>query len=148
VKQQGLELGFDSAFGPSMTYYLNYSYMAQPEPTFPGLTATQALAEINLPAKHRFNYGVSTSIWKIFYTVDASFIGETFWQDVLDSRYSGKIPKQVVSNLIIGTKFNHDRATLQARVNNMGGAPVQQHIFGDVMKRSFMIELKINAPKK
>lgn len=148
VKQKGLELGFDSAFGPSMTYYVNYSYQNEPVPSFPGFTAAAALAEINIPAKHRFNYGVTTSIWKIFYTVDASFVGEAYWQDVLDSRYSGRTSKYTVSNLVIGTKFAHNKATLQARVNNMGGVPVQQHIFGDVMKRSFMIELKINAPKR
>ncbi len=148
VKQKGLELGFDSAFGPSMTYYLNYSFQSDPIPSFPGFTAAAALQEINIPAKHRFNYGVTTSIWKIFYTVDASFVGQAFWQDVLDSRYAGKTSKYTVSNLVIGTKFNHDKAALQLRVNNMGGVPVQQHIFGDVMKRSFMVELKINAPKK
>lgn len=147
VKNKGLELGFDSEFGP-MSYYLNYSYASQPVPTFPGLDATAALAEINIPAKHRFNYGVSTSIWKIFYTVSTSMVGKAYWQDVLDSRYAGYTPKFIASDFMIGTKFNHDKAILQLRINNMANAAIQQHIFGDVMKRSMVLELKINAPKK
>jgi outer membrane receptor protein involved in Fe transport len=148
VTQKGLELGWDSAFGPTMTYYINYSYMNEPEPNFPGFTTAQALTEVNIPAKHRFNYGVTASLWKIFYTMDASFVGQSYWQDVLDSRYSGKTDKYVMSNLLIGTKFSNDRAILQMRVNNLSNVAVQQHIFGDVMKRSIMLELKINAPKR
>jgi hypothetical protein len=34
------------------------------------------------------------------------------------------------------------------RVNNLTNEEVRQHIFGDVMKRSIMFELKINAPKR
>jgi hypothetical protein len=90
---------------------------------------------------------VSTSIWKIFYTVTASFAGKAYWQDVLDSRYSGTTPKYTISNMVIGTKFNHDKAVLQLKINNLGNVAVQQHIFGDVIKRQIVAELKINMPK-
>jgi outer membrane receptor protein involved in Fe transport len=148
VKQKGLELGFDSAFGSKLTYYVNYSYQNQPVPDFPGFTPAAALAEINLPAKHRFNGGVTAAISKAFFTVDTSYVGEAFWQDVLDSRYAGTTAKYTVWNLLIGTKLSHDKAVLQLRVNDLAGVPIQQHIFGDVQKRSIMAELKINVPKK
>ena len=67
---------------------------------------------------------------------------------MLDSRYAGKTSKYTVANLVIGARLNHEKAVLQLRVNNLGGAAIQQHIFGDVMKRSFVAELKINVPKK
>lgn len=147
VKQQGLELGLDSSVGDRTTFYVNYSYQNEPVPTFPGLTAAQALAEINIPAEHRVNAGLTVSGWKMFSTIDASYVGEAYWQDVLDSRYSGKTSDYTVANLVVGANLN-SRAVLQARVNNLGGKAIQQHIFGDVQKRSFMIELKINVPKK
>ena len=143
---KGLELGLDSALGDDMTWYINYSYQAQPKPEFPGLTDAQALAEVNLPAKHRFNYGITSSIGRIFYTMNASFVGKAFWQDVLDARYSGTTPRYAVTNLVIGSVFN--KTTIQVRVNNLSNAKVQQHIFGDIMKRSIVAELKINMPKK
>ena len=146
-KNKGLELSINSAFGDDMTYYINYSYQAQPVPEFPGLTADQALAEVNLPAKHRFNYGITSSIGRIFYSMSASFVGKAFWQDVLDSRYSGSTPKYAITNLAIGTTIG-GKSTLQLKVNNIGNTAVQQHIFGDIMKRSIMVELKVNAPKK
>jgi hypothetical protein len=144
---QGLEIGLDSAVGDAMTWYANYSYQAQPVPEFPGLTATQALAEVNLPAKHRFNYGVSSSIGRVFYSMNASFVGKAFWQDVLDSRYSGETPKYAVTNIVIGTTIGATK-TLQLRVNNLSNARVQQHVFGDLIKRQIALELKINLKKQ
>ncbi len=148
VKQQGLELGWDSAFGTSTTYYLNYSFQSEPVPSFPGFTTAQALTETNIPAKHRVNAGVTTSFKNIFGTIDGSFVDKSYWQDVLDSRYSGKTSDYTVLNLVLGARFNNDKATIQARVNNLANEAIQQHIFGDVMKRSIMLELKINAPKR
>ncbi len=78
--------------------------------------------------------------------MNASFVGKAFWQDVLDARYSGSTPRYAVTNLVIGSVFN--KTTIQVRVNNLSNAKVQQHIFGDIMKRSIMAELKINMPKK
>ncbi len=43
----------------SVTAFVNYSYQADPIPTFPGLTEEQALQEINLPSNHLFNIGVT-----------------------------------------------------------------------------------------
>lgn len=146
-KNKGLELSLESAMGDDMTYYINYSYQAQPVPEFPGLTATQALAEVNLPAKHRFNYGINSSIGRLFYSMSASFVGKAFWQDVLDSRFSGETPRYAITNLLIGTTIG-GKSQIQLRVNNIGNTAVQQHIFGDVMKRSIVLELKVNAPKK
>jgi outer membrane receptor protein involved in Fe transport len=148
VVQKGLELGFDSEVAPHLTYFLNYSYQNEPVPSFPGFTAEAALAEVNLPAKHRFNGGFTATVGKVFGSFDASYVGESFWQDVLDSRYSGTTPDYTLTNAVLGLRVNHDKATLQIRVNNIGGVAVQQHIFGDVQKRSFMAELKINVPKK
>jgi outer membrane receptor protein involved in Fe transport len=147
VKQQGIELGLDSTVGSNTSYYVNYSYQNKPVPSFPGLTAEQALAEINLPAKHRVNGGLTVTWSKMFASFNASYVGEAFWQDVLDSRYSGFTKEYTLTGLVLGAKIN-DKVTLQGRVNNIGNVAIQQHIFGDVIKRSFMVELKVNVPKK
>ena len=144
---KGLELGLDSAVGEDVTYYINYSYQSQPVPAFPGMTAAQALAEVNLPAKHRFNFGITSSIGRLFYSMNASFVGKAYWQDVLDARYSGETPRFATTNLVIGTVVG-GKTTFQVRVNNLSNARVQQHIFGDIMKRQIVAELKVNMPKK
>jgi len=148
VNQQGIELGWDTEVNAHASFYANYSYQKQPEPSFPGLTAEQALAEINIPAKNRFNAGVTASQKNVFGTIDMSYVDKAFWQDVLDSRYSGYTADYTVFNAVAGVRLNHDKATVQFRVNNLANKAIQQHIFGDVQKRSFMVELKINVPKK
>ena len=54
----------------------------------------------------------------------------------------------IMTNMLVAKKFNNDKVTFQIRINNLANASVQQHIFGDVLKRAVMFELKINAPKK
>lgn len=147
-KNQGLELGWDSELNDHLTYNLNYAYTAEPKPEFPGFTATEALAEVNIPAKNKFNGSVTGTAGMAFGTASVSYVDKTFWQDVLDSRYSGYAPSYTVVNLMAGVRFNHGNSIVQARVNNVGNKAVQQHIFGDVIKRSFLLELKLNMPKK
>jgi iron complex outermembrane receptor protein len=147
VKNKGLELGWDSGIG-DVTYYANYSYTPNPVPSFPGLTDAQALAEINLPAKHRFNYGITATIGKLFVAHELNYVDDTYWQDILDARYAGPIESQTIANVTVGAKLNRGKAIVQMRVNNLTNEEVRQHIFGDVMKRSIMFELKINAPKR
>lgn len=147
VDNQGIELGLITEVGKT-NYSINYSYQSEPKPDFPGFTAQAALSEINLPSKHRFNVSQSAKIFGLFYSLDVSVASQAFWQDVLDSRFNGTTPTYTLANMLIGKKFNQDKVTFQVRVNNLANRAIQQHIFGDVLKRSVMFELKINAPKK
>jgi len=147
VTQKGLELGYEQGVGTA-NFYANYSFQPEPLPEFPGFTPAQALTEVNIPAKHRFNYGLSAGAPRLFYSLSSSFVGEAYWQDVLDSRYAARTPRYGTVDVIVGTKFNHENSLLQLRVNNLTNEAIQQHVFGDVIRRSFMVELKINVPKK
>ena len=147
VENQGIELGLNVDAG-NTTNAINYSYQSQPKPDFPGFTAADALKEINLPSKHRFNVSHAGSVVGLFYSTDVSYASKAYWQDVLDSRFSGETPDYTMWNMLVGKRFNHDKVTFQIRANNLTNKPIQQHIFGDVLKRSVMFELKINAPKK
>lgn len=147
-KNQGLELGWDSAIGNDVTYYLNYAYTADPKPVFPGYTDAQAMAEINIPSKTKINGGVTANAGMLFGTVSASYSDKAFWQDVLDSRYNGYTSSYTIVNVMAGLRFNHGNSIIQARVNNIANKAVQQHVFGDVIKRSIVLELKLNMPKK
>ena len=148
-KDKGLELGLDSTLNDNASIYLNYSYQAQPIPEFPGLTATQALGEVNLPSKHRVNAGLSLSANRVFGNVNVSYADKAFWQDVLDARYSGTTKAYTAVNAVLGTRLGPDnRYSLQVKVNNIGNVAIQQHIFGDIIKRQVVAELRVNLPKK
>ena len=91
VKSKGLELGLDGRdperSGPA---FVNYSFQADPIPTFPGLTAAAGARGDQhpgeAPVQHRRDlHGaeLASARWR------SATPTEAFWQDVLDSRYHG-----------------------------------------------------------
>lgn len=149
TKDKGLELGLDSTINDNVGVYVNYSYQAQPIPKFPGLTSAQALSEVNLPSKNRFNAGLNLNGSRVFANVTLSYADSAFWQDVLDARYNGTTKAYTTVNAVLGTRLGPGgRYTIQVKANNIGNVAVQQHIFGDVIKRQIVGELRVNMPKK
>jgi outer membrane receptor protein involved in Fe transport len=147
VKQQGLELGVEGSITDSWGAYVNYAFQAEPEPVFPGMTEEQALAEINRPARNLFNAGVSYLSNRAFGTFTVSYSDSAFWQDVLDSRYHGTTEAYTIVSLTAGLKFSGGRYAASIKVTNLLNDEVQQHIFGDILKRQVVGEFKINFPR-
>ncbi|HYN09309.1 MAG TPA: TonB-dependent receptor [Vicinamibacterales bacterium] len=147
VRSKGLELGIDGTLTDSVSAFVNYSFQADPHPNFPGLTEAEALREINIPAKHLFNAGVSCITPRTFATVSVSHSSEAFWQDVLDSRFHGPTKPYTMVNLTAGVKFSGGRYSAALKIVNLGNEEVQQHVFGDVLKRQIMVEVKMGLKK-
>ena len=135
--QKGLEVGIDSAMNEYVSLYANYSYQAEPEPE--GFD----LSELNLPAENRFNVGLGLNYNRFFGNVAVSYSDSAFWQDVLDARYAGTTEAYTLINGGVGYKWN-DRFTTALRFINLGNDDVQQHAFGDILKRQVMAELRVN----
>ncbi len=134
--QKGLELGVDT----SMKYanlFANYSYQATPEPD--GF----AISELNLPAKNRFNIGTGLNHQRFLANVSISYSGSAFWQDVLDDRYHGTTDAYTLVNAGFGVKWGrNDLLTTTIKATNLANQDVQQHVFGDVIKRQVVGELR------
>ena len=64
-------------------------------------------------------------------------------QDVLDERYSGTTPPYTSVNMTAGLKFQDGRYSLALKITNLGNQQIQQHIFGDILKRSVVGEFKV-----
>ena len=135
--QKGIELGIDSSVNDFVNVYANYSWQSEPEPEgFP-------LSEVNIPAENRFNAGVSFNYSKFLGNLSLSYSDAAFWQDVLDARYAGTTEAYTLLNGGIGWKWNRSLTT-SVKVVNMLNDDIQQHIFGDVMKRQIVAELRVN----
>ena len=143
VKNKGIELGLDGVLSSNMTAFVTYAYQAEPVPSFPGLNDTQALAEINLPSKHLFSIGMTGNYKRAYGTISVSHATEAFWQDVLDARYSGYTDPYTSVNFTIGTKWKDGRYGVALKGTNIGNQTIQQHIFGDVIKRTVVVEFKV-----
>jgi outer membrane receptor protein involved in Fe transport len=144
VKSKGIEFGLDGAVTNEISAFLNYSFQADPIPSFPGLTPAQALDEINIPAKHLFNAGVTYVGPRVFGTLSVSHSSKAFWQDVLDARYHGDTNPYTMVNMTIGSKFQGDKYEAALKITNLGNQQVMQHIFGDVIKRQIVGEFSVH----
>ena len=137
VKDKGIELGVDVAVNRYVNVFTNYSYQWQP--TAEGF----ALSEINLPPNNRFNAGFDFGYRRWLGNMNVSYTDDAFWQDVLDSRYSGTTQRFTTVNGTVGLKWFDNRVTTSLKVNNLGNRTVIQHIFGDVMKRQIVGEVRV-----
>ena len=139
--QKGIELGIDSAINPHLNVYANYSWQGEPDPE--GFD----LSEMNIPAENRFNTGVGFNYSRFLGNLSVSFSDDAFWQDVLDARYAGTTEAYTLVNAGFGVKWAGDKLTTSVKAVNLLNDEIQQHVFGDVMKRQFVFELKVNFPR-
>jgi outer membrane receptor protein involved in Fe transport len=135
--QKGLELGLDSSLNDVVNVFANYSFQARPEPE--GFD----ISELNLPAKNRFNIGAGFTYARLLGNLSISYSDKAFWQDVLDDRYHGTTDAYTLVNAGFGVRWAGDRITTSVKATNLGNQDIQQHVFGDVLKRQVTGELRV-----
>jgi iron complex outermembrane receptor protein len=136
VKNKGFELGVDGAVSQALNVFVNYSYQAEPEPDF-------ALSEINLPPTNRFNAGLNFSQGHYLGNLSVSFVDDAFFQDVLDARFAGPTEAYTQVNGAFGVKFMRDKLQTTIKVINLLDEDIQSHVFGDIMKRQIIGEVRV-----
>lgn len=137
VRDKGLELGVDAVASRAVTVFANYSYQWQPQVEgFP-------LSEANLPPKHRFNAGGSITHGRYLGNLAVNYTSEAFWQDVLDARFAGTTAAYTTVNGAVGATWAGGRVTTSLKVNNLANRPVMPHVFGDVVKRQVLGEVRV-----
>ena len=135
--QKGLELGVDTSMNQYVNLFANYSYQATPEPK--GFD----ISELNLPPKNRFNVGASFTYARVLGNFSVSYSDDAFWQDVLDDRFHGTTEAYTLVNAGFGVRWINDQLTTSVKATNLGNQDVQQHVFGDVIKRQIVGELRV-----
>ena len=137
VKNKGFELGVDGAVSQALNVFANYSYQADPEPDFPE-------SELNFPPNNRFNVGFNYSQGHYLGNFQVSYVDDAFWQDVLDARYAGPTEAYTQLNGAFGVRFARDRITTTLKVINLTNEDIQTHVFGDILKRQVIGEVRFN----
>jgi outer membrane receptor protein involved in Fe transport len=143
VINKGVELGIDTMFNDTWSGFANYAFQSDPVPSFPNMTETQALQEINHPSKHQFNAGINWVNSRLYGTLSVSYASDAYWQDVLDARYAGTTQPYTSVNATFGVRFQDGRYSASIKATNLGNQTIQQHIFGDLIKRQIVGEFKI-----
>jgi iron complex outermembrane receptor protein len=138
VKDKGFEVGVDGALNRYASAYVNYSYQANP--VIEGFDPN----EVNRPARNRFNAGVNASRGRYLGNLGVSYTDEAFWQDVLDARFAGATRAYTLVNGGVGVRWLGERVVTSLKITNIGNAEVQQHVFGDIIRRQMVGELRLN----
>ena len=73
-----------------------------------------------------------------------NYSGDAFWTDVLDARYWGPTEAYTLVNGAFGVRWLDSRLTTTVKVTNLLNDEIQQHIFGDILKRSVNFEVRFD----
>jgi iron complex outermembrane receptor protein len=140
VREKGIELSLDQRVNNELTAFANYSWQAKPtvidsDTPFPA-------AELALPPTNRFNVGFNMSTRRLLASGTVNYTDKAFWADVLSSPFHGFTDAYTLVNGSFGVKFPATKMTALVKVNNILNKDIQQHVFGDIVKRSVVGELR------
>lgn len=140
IKDKGLELGVDAVVNRFVNVVANYSFQAKP--VAEDLPRGTTIEDINWPAKNRVNAGFDFSYRRVLGNLMVSYTGDAYWQDVLDARFAGTTDDYTLLNAGFGIRWAGDRVVTSIKGTNLANQEVMQHIFGDVLKRQVVGEVR------
>ena len=144
IRNKGVELSVEHSFDRNWNAYANYSWQGEPEPQDPvGSPERYPTEEISLSPANRFNAGVSFNNDRFIGSGSVNWTDDAFWVDVLDRSTHGPTDAYTMVNASFGVKWGSDgRIVTSIKGTNLLNEKIQQHIFGDIIKRSLMAELR------
>ena len=97
---------------------------------------------LNVPSHHRFNLGLTLDRGRFLGGVTLNYMSEAFWADVLRPSYWGPTPDHTLLGASVGVRLAGTRLTLLLKGANLLDEDVQYHVFGDIVKRSVLLQAK------
>ena len=134
-RNKGFEIGVDAAATQAINVFANYSFQAEPDPDFD-------ISEVNIPPRHRFNVGFNYSHDRFLGNASVSYVDDAFFQDVLDDRFHGPTAAYTQVNAAFGVRWMDAKVTSSIKVINLTNEDIQSHVFGDIIKRQVLGELR------
>ncbi len=145
LRQKGLELSVDHAFDREISVFANYSYQWDPETRGANDDGREyPISEVGVPPHHRFNAGINLNYSRWLAAVNVNYTSEAFWSDVLGDEFHGTTPDFTMLNATLGLKFLDGKLTTSVKGVNLLNKDVQQHIFGDILRRQVVGEARFS----
>src|SRR5262249_27077830 len=135
----GLELSLSHEIVTGVRLWGNYSYQSVPKPL--ASSNPFPLGELDSPPKNRVNAGLDVRRGRGYGSVWVNHTDKAFWTDVLTAPYHGPTDGFTTLNATAGFRVNK-QLTASLKGLNLTNEDVQQHVFGDILKRSVTAELK------
>ncbi len=146
IRNRGFEASIEHRLNPEWLLSGNYSYQDDPETLDADSDQIPyPLKEVGVPAANRFNLGVSYNGRRFLGNLNVNYSDEAFWNDVLSAPYHGYTDSYTMLNATIGYRFADGKATISLRGTNLLNEKILQHIYGDLMRRAVVAELRFFA---
>ncbi len=143
LRQKGVELSVDHRYNESLSVFANYSWQGLPQIlSDPNPYPTQ---ELSYPPTNRFNAGFNLDYDRWLGNLSVNYSDQAFWSDVLTSPYFGYTKSYTMVNGGVGARWANGKLTTSVKVTNLFNEDIQQHIFGDILKRMVVFEVKIKS---
>jgi outer membrane receptor protein involved in Fe transport len=141
LRQRGVELSLEQEISRTISAFVNYSWQDDPEVLDdPEPYPTD---EIGLPPTHRFNVGFNLNEPRYYAAGTVNYSSDAFWSDVLTGPYHGFTDAYAMVNASFGMKWAAGRITTGVKATNLFNKDIQQHVFGDILRRSVLTEVKV-----
>ena len=75
-----------------------------------------------------------------------NYTDKGFWSDVLNGPYHGFTDAFTMVNASVGMKWTR-RVTTTLKSTNIFNSQIQQHVFGDILGRSVMAEVRFDVSR-
>jgi outer membrane receptor protein involved in Fe transport len=142
TRQKGLELSVDHRVNRAVTAFANYSWQGKPIVLDdPNPYPTEELA---IPPTNRFNIGMNADAMRWLGSVSVNYSDQAFWSDVLTAAYHGYTDAYTMLNGSFGWKWAGGKVTTLIKGTNLTNEHIQQHVFGDIITRSLVGEVRFN----
>ena len=146
IRNRGIEVSIDHRFNSEWSAFANYSWQDTPEI----LDADSGqipypVQEVGISSENRFNVGLGYSGKTFFGNANVNYAGEALWVDVLNASYAGFTEPYTMLNATLGVRLADGKVMVSLKGINLTNEKIQQHIFGDILKRSVVAELRFFA---
>lgn len=142
TRQDGIELSIDHRLGRTLSTFANYSWQRKPQilddpNPFP-------FRLLSLPPSHRFNIGGTYNGPRFIGSLSVQHTSKAFWSDVLTPEYYGYTEAFTMVNGSFGMRLKGGRITPSIKSTNLLNQTIQQHVFGDLIRRSVTAEVRFD----
>jgi outer membrane receptor protein involved in Fe transport len=141
LRDKGVELSVDHRISAMASAFVNYSWQAKP--TVLDSPHPYPSQELSLPPTNRFNIGFNLDGTRFLGSGSVNYSDKALWSDVLSTPYHGYSDAYTLVNASFGMKWSRGRLTTLVKVNNLLNQDIQQHVFGDIIKRSILGEIRV-----
>lgn len=140
IRQHGMEIWVDQTLSRELAASVNYSW--QSDPKILDDPDPYPAGELNLPPTHRFNAEVRYNGPRFLGSASVNAATDAFWSDVLTPEYHGFTDGYAMVNGSFGVKWMGGAITTTVKATNLFNQTIQQHVFGDLLRRTVVGEVK------